>query len=96
MGQQLSGGARRGSTKKNNDVHTFMHTHTNTGDEDLARAMGIGQQQLGGARRGSTKKSKWGTVAGVSLHNTPIYVLEPKVRGCFVCMCVYVCVRVCV
>ena len=41
------------------------------------------------------KRSKWGTVGGVSLDNTPIYVLEPKV-GFSVCVCVCGCVFMCV
>ncbi len=60
-------------------------------EEDLARAMGLAQPHAAG-QQGSWQgcKSKWGTVAGVSLHNTPIYVLEPKVC---VCVCVCVCVH---
>lgn len=61
---------------------------TDDEEEDLARAMGIvgapGEEERrkdgkGLGTRGS-QKSKWGTVAGVSLQNTPIYVLEPKVN----------------
>ncbi len=33
-----------------------------------------------GADEAARKRRKWGTVAGVSLDNTPLYVLEPKVR----------------
>jgi hypothetical protein len=32
------------------------------------------------ASKAAEKGSKWGTVSGVSLDNTPLYVLLPKVR----------------
>ncbi len=40
------------------------------------------------SRQAEEAGSKWGTVSGVSLDNTPLYVLEPKVGprgGCPLC-----------
>jgi G patch domain-containing protein 1 len=54
----------------------------------LAAAAGGGGGGGGGGvasgGKGRSAGSKWGTVSGVSLDNTPLYVLEPKVRGSIV------------
>jgi G patch domain-containing protein 1 len=42
-------------------------------------AAGAGGEEDGEEGGGAGRASKWGSVAGVSLDNTPLYVLEPKV-----------------
>lgn len=45
----------------------------------LGDALDVAQIEASKAR---ARRSRWGTVAGVSLDNTPLYVLDPKVRNC--------------
>jgi hypothetical protein len=44
---------------------------------------GRGIATAAAAATAASGRRKWGTVAGVSLDNTPLYVLEPKVRTRF-------------